>query len=334
MMATFSEDMLIRMELTALTEPGNPVTGQLVRAIGLTETLALIRDPGSAIPAAVDPLQGVRWRQAAAARQADALRDQIAELTDRHEFRALTPGGAGWPVALNDLGDRAPLMLWAHGNPELLTASASSRVTITGARAATAYGVHVTQELAEDLAALPRIIVSGGAYGIDAAAHRAALTTGPAATMVISASGLDRPNPNAHAELFERIVVQAGIQISETPPGQGPSRERFVARSRLLAALSGATIITEAAANSGSLLVAARAFELGRPVGAVPGPVTSVSSAGCHRLMREGIAETVTRAGEVAELMDPSPFPLAPAYQQVARRAAPDHSRAARRLAL
>ena len=330
----FSEDVLTRMELTALVEPGNPVTGQLVRAIGLTETLALIRDPGAAIPAAVDPLQGVRWRQAAAARQRDTLRDQIADLTDRHGFRVLTPGGAGWPVALNDLGDRAPLMLWARGNPELLTASVSSRLTITGARAATAYGVHVTQELAEDLAALPRIIVSGGAYGVDAAAHRAALTTGPAATMVVSASGLDRSYPAAHAALFERIVVQAGIQISETPPGQGPSRERFVARSRLLAALSGATIITEAAARSGSLLVAARAFELGRPVGAVPGPVTSVSSAGCHRLMREGIAETVTRVDEVAELMDPSPFPLAPAYQQVARRAAPDHSSAARRLAL
>lgn len=334
MMATFSEDMLTRMELTALTEPGNPVTGQLVRAIGLTETLALIRDPGAAIPAAVDPLQGVRWRQAAAARQRDALRDQVAELTERHGFRALTPGAAGWPVALNDLGDRAPLLLWARGNPELLTASASSRVTITGARAATAYGVHVTQELAEDLAALPRIIVSGGAYGVDAAAHRAALTTGPASTMVVSASGLDRPYPPNNAELFERIVVQAGIQISETPPGQGPSRERFVARARLLAALSGATIITEAGAHSGSLLVAARAFELGRAVGAVPGPVTSASSVGCHRLMREGIAETVTRAGEVAELMDLSPFPLGPAYQQVARRAAPDHSRAARRLAL
>lgn len=333
-MATSSEDMLTRMELAALTEPGSPVTGQLVRAIGLTETLALIRNPDAAIPAAVDPLQGVRWRQAAAARQLDALRDRLAELTDRHELRVLTRGSAGWPVALNDLGDRAPLVLWARGNPELLTASVSSRVTITGARAATAYGVHVTQELTEDLAALPRIIVSGGAYGIDAAAHRAALAVGPAATMVISASGLDRPYPNAHAELFERIVVQAGIQISETPPGQGPSRERFVARARLLAALSGATIITEAAANSGSLLVAARAFELGRAVGAVPGPVTSASSAGCHRLMREGIAETVTRAGEVAELMDPSPFPLAPAYQQVARRAAPDHSRAARRLAL
>jgi len=225
-------------------------------------------------------------------------------------------------------------MLWARGNPELLTASTTSRVTITGAQAATAYGVHVTQELAEDLAALPCIIVSGGAYGVDAAAHRAALAAGPASTMLVSASGLDRPYPAAHAELFERIVMQAGVQISETPPGQGPSRERFIARSRLLAALSGATIIPEAAANSGSLLVAARAVELGRAVGAVPGPVTSASSAGCHRLMREGIAETVTHAGDVAELMDPSPFPLAAAYQQVARRAAPDYGRAARRLAL
>lgn len=331
---TFSEDMLTRMELAALTDPDSPVTGQLVRLLGITETLALIRDPDSVIPDQVATIAGIRWRQHAAARQTDTLREQIAELTDRHELRVLTPGAAGWPVALNDLGDRAPLLLWARGNPELLTAPVSSRVTITGARAATGYGVHVTQELAENLAALPRIIVSGGAYGIDAAAHRAALTAGPRSTIAVLAGGLDRPYPRAHAELFERIFTQGGIQISETPPGQSPSRERFVARSRLLAALSGATIIPEAGVRSGSLLVAARAFELGRPVGAGPGPVTSASSAGCHRLMREGIAETITHASEVAELMDPSQFPLSPAYQQAARRAALDHSRAARRLAL
>lgn len=330
----FSADMLARMELAALTEPGHPVTGQLLRLIGITETLDLIHHPTAAIPDQIDTIAGVKWRQRAAARQLDHFQDRLAALTDRHELRLITPGMPGWPGALNDLGDRAPVALWARGNPELLTASVSSRVTITGARAATAYGVHVTQELAEDLAALPRIIVSGGAYGVDAAAHRAALSAGPRSTLVVLAGGLDRPYPAAHAELFQQIANQGGIQLSETPPGQGPSREWFVARSRLLAALSGATIITEASARSGSLLVAARAFELGRAVGAVPGPVTSASSAGCHRLMREGIAETVTHAGEVAELMDPSPFPLGPAYQQVARRAAPDHSRAARRLAL
>lgn len=319
----FSADALARMELAALTEPGHPVTGQLLRLIGITDTLDLIHRPSTAIPDQIDTIAGVRWRQQAAARQLDNFQDRLAELTDRHELRLITPGSPGWPVALNDLGDRAPVALWARGNPELLTASPSSRVTFTGARAATGYGVHVTQELAGDLAALPRIIVSGGAYGIDAVAHRAALTAGPRSTVVVFAGGLDRPYPAAHADLFQQVTAQGGVQISETPPETAPTRERFAARARIMAALSGATVIPEAGARSGSLLVAARAFELGRPVAAVPGPVTSVASAGCHRLIREGIAEVVTHPGEVAELMDPSPFPLGPAYQQAARRAAP-----------
>jgi len=332
----YSEDMLTRMELTALAEPGNPVTGQLVLAIGLTETLALIRDPDAAIPAAVDPLQGVRWRQAAAARQLDGLSDRLAELTDRHELRVLAPGSAGWPVALNDLGDRAPLLLWARGNPELLTAAVTSRVTITGARAATSYGVRVTQELASQLAASPRIIVSGGAYGIDAEAHRAALTTRPGSTVAVLAGGVDRPSPRANAPLFERIAESSGLLVSEAPPGSAPTRARFIARTRLMAALSGATVVPEAGSRSGSLRIAVTAYDLGRRAGAVPGPITSAASTGCNLLLAEGFAEVVTGTADVETMLDPAPeaFRLPPAYQQVARRAAPDHGRAARRLAL
>ena len=197
-MSEYTADTIARITLAVLTEPGDPVTGQLVQAIGVTETLALIRDPGAAIPSQVDPVAGVRWRQQAASLQKDALTDELIGLTERHGLRILTPHRPGWPTALADLGHAAPLALWAKGNPELLTASLSSRVTITGARAATGYGVQVTREFAWQLAASPRILVSGGAYGIDAEAHRAALTARSASTIAVLAGGLDRPYPRAH----------------------------------------------------------------------------------------------------------------------------------------
>lgn len=330
----FSEDTRARMEIAALTEPGHPVTGQLIRAIGPADTLALARNPDAPIPAAVDPLAGVRWRQTAAAWQAEGLGDRMARFTEGYGLRVLTPASAGWPASLADLGGRAPIVLWAKGNPELLTSSLSSRVTITGARAATGYGIQVAGELASSLAEQPRILISGGGYGIDAAVHRAALATRPASTIAVLAGGLDRAYPAAHSDLFQQIADGGGVQISEAPPEALLTKGRFTARARLLAALGGVTVIPEAGWRSGSLLVAARAVELGRPVGAIPGPVTSAASAGCHRLLREGLAEVVTHAGDVRELLEPTPFPLAPAYQQVARRAAPDASRAAHRTAL
>ena len=335
-MTDYTEDMIARMTLAALTDPGDPVTGKLVQAIGLTETLALIRDPGAAIPAQVDPLEGIRWRQEAASRQKDALSDELVTLTERGGLRLLTPGRAGWPADLTDLGPSAPLVLWAKGNPELLTSSLTSRVTITGARAATSYGVHVTHELAEQLAESPRILISGGAYGIDAEAHRAALAVRSGSTIAVLAGGVDRPYPAAHASLFQRITDSGGLLLSEVPPGFSPNRDRFVARARLMAALSEATVIPEAGFRSGSLRVAVEAYDLGHRVGAVPGPITSAASAGCNRMLAEGLAEVVTNASDIEAMLDPTPaaFRLPPAYQQAARRAAPDAGRTAGRAAL
>lgn len=335
-MTDYTEDMIARMTLAALTDPGDPVTGKLVQAIGLTETLALIRDPGAAIPAQVDPLEGIRWRQEATSRQKDALSDELVTLTERSGLRLLTPGRAGWPAGLTDLGPSAPLVLWAKGNPELLTSSLTSRVTITGARAATGYGVHVTHELAEQLAGSPRILVSGGAYGIDAETHRAALAVRSGSTIAVLAGGVDRPYPAAHTSLFQRITDGGGLLLSEVPPGFSPSRDRFVARARLMAALSGATVIPEATSRSGSLRVAMAAYDLGRRIGAVPGPITSATSNGCNLLLGEGLAEVVTGAGDVESMLDPAPaaYRLPRAYQQAARRAAPEASRSASRAAL
>jgi DNA processing protein len=332
----YTEDMIARMTLAVLTDPGDPVTGKLVQAIGLTETLALIRDPGAAIPAQVDPLEGIRWRQEAAARQKDALADELVSLTERGGLKLLAPGRAGWPADLSDLGPSAPLVLWAKGNAELLTSSLTSRVTITGARAATGYGVHVTHELAEQLAESPRILLSGGAYGIDAETHRAALAVRSGSTIAVLAGGVDRPYPAAHASLFRRITDSGGLLLSEVPPGFSPSKDRFVARVRLMAALSGATVIPEAGSRSGSLRAAVQAYDLGRRVGAVPGPITSAASSGCHLLLAEGFAEVVTNAGDIEAMLDPLPgvSRLPPAYQRAARRAAPDAGRSAGRAAL
>ncbi|SDL38977.1 DNA-processing protein DprA [Microbacterium azadirachtae] len=330
-----SDDVRARMTIAVLTEPGHTVTGQLLRIIGPAETLALLRDARIPLPSQVDPVLGAQWREATAARLLDGLADQAARLTDQHELRILTPGRAGWPASLADLGDRAPVMLWAKGNPELLTSSLASRVTFTGARASSAYGEHVTRELVADLLRGPRIVVAGGAYGIDAATHRAALAARSASTIAVLAGGLDRPYPAGHTELFQDIVDAGGIQISETPPATAPTKWRFIARARLLAALGGASIIPEAGYRSGSLLVAARATELGRPVGTVPGPITSAASSGCHRLLREGLAEVITHAGEITELLDPAPPSfLSPAIQEVARRAAPNAGKTVRRAAL
>ena len=301
-MSEYTADTIARITLAVLTEPGDPVTGQLVQAIGVTETLALIRDPGAAIPSQVDPVAGVRWRQQAASLQKDALTDELIGLTERHGLRILTPHRPGWPTALADLGHAAPLALWAKGNPELLTASLSSRVTITGARAATGYGVQVTREFAWQLAASPRILVSGGAYGIDAEAHRAALTARSASTIAVLAGGLDRPYPAGHSELLGRVGKE-GLLLSELPPGAAPTRWRFLQRGRLLAALSGSVVITEAGYRSGSLHTAARAMELGRPVCAVPGPLTSAASAGCHRLLRDGLGSIITGYDDIRELL-------------------------------
>lgn len=334
--ADYTEDQIARMLLATLTDPADPVTGQLIHTVGLAETLDLATTPGLSVPSPVDPIAGAVWRQQAQGRYSEALSDILTALTEQHGLRLLTPGRAGWPEGVGDLGHTVPLALWAKGNPELLTSSLTSRVTITGARAVTGYGAHLTHEFATELAESPRIIVSGGAYGVDAEAHRAALATRRASTIAVFAGGVDRAYPAAHGQLFDRITDSGGLLISETPPETAPTRARFLARTRLLAALSGATVIPEAGARSGSIRVAETAYDLGRPVAAIPGPVTSAASAGCHRLMKDEIAELVTMSAEVETMLDPAPlgFRLPLAYQQAARRAAASTGRGSSRPAL
>lgn len=178
---------------------------------------------------------------------------------------------------------------------------------MVGARAATGYGEHVAGELASEAAGGDVVVYSGGAYGIDAAAHRAVLAAG-GTTVAVMAGGIERPYPAGHADLLSRVAA-TGAVVAEVACGTAPTRHRFLARNRLIAALSDATVVVEAGWRSGALNTAHHAQALGRPVGVVPGPVTSAASAGCHRLLREGETVCVTGFGDVRELLG---FPSRP----------------------
>ncbi|TFB88222.1 DNA-protecting protein DprA [Cryobacterium algoricola] len=302
-MAESLNEQEARMMLAALSEPGDIVTGTLVARLGATETVELITS-GVRLPNGVDPAEGELWRRRMAPRINPGQIDRIRADMDRHELQLLTPEDIDWPGELQQLGASAPIALWLKGDPGRISTPLPGRVTIVGARAATAYGSQVATELASELASQGRVILSGGAYGIDGAAHRAATVAYPGSTVAVLASGLDRLYPTGHEQLFERIEHSGGLLVSELPPGSAPTRWRFLQRNRILAALSGATVVVEAGHRSGSLNVAGQAHSLGRPVGAVPGSVTSAASAGCHRLIQEGIASLVVDAQDVTDLLD------------------------------
>jgi DNA processing protein len=240
---------------------------------------------------------------------------------ERNGIRLLTPADADWPhfafAALQATGRRRvaqwqagvrsrpqrgelipPLALWVRGSASLATVGLRS-VAVVGSRAATAYGEHIASEFSYGLAQREVVVVSGGAYGIDAAAHRGALAAG-ASSVLVSAGGLDRPYPSGHRHLYDRTAEQ-GLLVSERPPGSAPHRQRFLSRNRLIAALGAATLVVEAAHRSGALNSAGYARDLGRPVLAVPGPVTSAMSSGCHRLIQreEDPARLVTSVAEI-----------------------------------
>jgi DNA processing protein len=227
----------------------------------------------------------------------------------RRGGRLITPDDDEWPMlALAAFGGdavaarpqgRPPLVLWAMG-PARLDETAQRAAAVVGTRAATSYGEQVAADLAAGLAEQEVAVVSGGAYGIDGAAHRAALAV-EGVTVAVLAGGLDIPYPAGHSGLLHRIGGN-GLLVTEYPPEVRPARHRFLTRNRLVAAFAGAAVVVEAGLRSGAANTAAWARVLGRVVGAVPGPVTSSASTGCHALLRAG-AEVVTRAADVVELV-------------------------------
>jgi len=170
---------------------------------------------------------------------------------------------------------------------------------LVGSRAASPYGEQLAADFGYGLARQDVVVVSGGAYGIDAAAHRGALAA-DGESVLVSAAGLDRPYPAAHRQLYDR-TAEAGVLVSERPPGSAPHRQRFLSRNRIIAALGAVTVVVEAGQRSGALNTAGHARDLGRPVLAVPGPVTSAMSVGCHRLLQreEQPAHLVTSVADI-----------------------------------
>lgn len=286
-------DELARVAWSVLIEPGDGIAGQLIARFGAQGALEAV---GDADRMAADEARAAldRWRP----RWDPALVVGAIDAARRRSLRLLVPGAPDWPAGFDDLGPHAPVALWARGETEALSAAS---VAVVGARAATPYGEHVAAEMSGELAAGGLVIVSGAAYGIDGAAHRAALRVGgPTAAFV--AGGADRVYPSGHAHLLQQIAA-GGAVVAECPPGTTPTKWRFLARNRLIAAVARGTVVVEAGGRSGSINTAGHAASLGRPLGAVPGPVTSSTSSGCHRLLREYGATCVTSAADVREML-------------------------------
>lgn len=334
-----ASDRYARAALSFVAEPADLALGAALRESGARRVLDCVLSdcdasvlaagwppvsdcgPGGAGPGGADAdgpdRVALRLTATTARRTVERMRSRRSALPSparieawqRDGYRLVCPGEPEWPTQLDDLGDARPIVLWVRGTADLRFACLRS-VSIVGSRAATSYGSVVGTELAADLAAAAFTVISGGAYGIDACAHRGALSAA-GSTAAVLASGLTFGYPKGHFELFSAIR-QTGVMVSEHPPDHAPSRPGFLVRNRLIAALSRGTVVVEAALRSGALNTARHAAELNRPVMAVPGPVTSAQSAGCHDLIRECGAVCVTCAADVAEIVGPTGDDLGP----------------------
>jgi DNA processing protein len=318
-MSTEDRVRLARVALGCLAEPGRKDVFVLVADVGPEEALErLCAGAGPSAEAVRSRLaDGDPW---------DLARRRLRE-ADRIGARIVTPEDGEWPGArLDDLArisrppsasvggaiDRdtfPPQCVWIRGSAPLAATVANS-VALVGARASTAYGDHVAAELAYGLVRKGYAVVSGGAFGIDAAAHRGALAGG-GPTVAVLACGVDRAYPLGHAGLLEQIA-EAGLVLSEWPPGSEPLRFRFLIRNRVIAALTQGTVMVEAAARSGSRQTLHRALQLGRAAMAVPGQVTSATSVGCHEELRKPEVQPVASVAHVLEEVGRIGVDLAP----------------------
>jgi len=298
------ETLLAAAYLSRVAEPGSLHLWRLVQRLGFPDAAAAVRR-GRA---------GPEVTRATAARRTSADPEADLAAAERNGIRLLVPASPQWPhfamAALTGRGRSVevdpgaaelipPLALWVRGRWDLSAAGIRS-LAVVGSRAATAYGEHVASDFAYALAGEGVAVVSGGAYGIDAAAHRGALAA-EGISVLVSAAGLDRPYPAGHASLYER-VAERGLLVSEHPPGSAPHRHRFLSRNRLIAAFGTATLVVEAGLRSGALNTARHARQLGRPVLAVPGPITSAMSVGGHRLLQR-VDDPAHLVSSVAEVL-------------------------------
>lgn len=324
----FTATQLARAGLTKIIEPNDPTGYALVTIAGPTEAYRIITTyngttppteqqqvsellDGTETPRAERKLDAglERWKARAALAEPAHDLDTMSLLGGG----LLTPEDDGWPEQFDALGPAAPLALWWRGNGSLGILTHPERLlAVVGSRDATEYGRQVTSDIVTGVVENGITVLSGGAYGIDACAHAAALDASrPAAegkpsgtppTIAVMAGGLDRYYPEGNTDLLRRIQREA-LLIAEVAPGTTPTRWRFLARNRLIAALCAGTLVTEARWRSGALSTARHAAGIGRELGAVPGSIYSANSAGCHRLLREAGAMPVTDAAEALELI-------------------------------
>lgn len=298
MTAIPDEVVSARAYLLRVAEPPAPHLARFAARHGPVRAAELVR--AGEVPQQVQ-------EETAARRELDLAEQDLAAAA-AVGARLLVPEDPAWPewpfVALNVAQSRgvpwagSPVALWAKGTASLAEC-AQRAVAVVGARSATGYGEHVAAEFAHELTSTGVAVVSGAAYGIDGAAHRGALAAG-GPTVAVLGCGIDRPYPAGHAALLDRIA-ESGVVVSEYPPGTPPAKHRFLVRNRLIAALAAGVVVVEAGRRSGTRNTAATATGLGRLVMAVPGPISSGMSVGCHELLRAGEAILVTSASEVAE---------------------------------
>lgn len=302
------DDRTARLALACVT---NPADSRIADLLAVEDPLTLWHS-----------LSGRRADSTWGRRVAGVRLDVVLAAMRRHDLRFVVPGDDEWPDRLEDLvhaewakARGRPLGLWVTG-PGHLAHWSDRSVAIVGSRASTAYGEAVASDLGADLAATGVTVVSGGAYGIDISAHRGALAAG-GRTITILAGGLDNPYPRGNRRVLDAVRA-TGLLVSEQPPGERPSRMRFLWRNRIIAALTGGTVVVEAANRSGAKNTVSWADACSRPILAVPGPVTSACSEGAHELIREG-ATLVANAAHIREAVAPMGQETLPLEQGPAR---------------
>lgn len=310
-MSTIGPEVQALVAWSAVAEPGDAVAGALVAQLGAQQALAWVQRAGQDPNAAGLDLAANAGPDLARAslgaherwwRRLDSAHAPHGERAQAVGARVITRGHDAWPACLADLGPSEPFALYVRSARDLeqwLPRAWENSIALVGARAASSYGNHLAHRLGADISGYGRAVMSGGAFGVDAAAHRGALDAG-GETIAMMAGGVDRLYPAGNAELLDKVIANGAV-ISEVPPGFAPHRQRFLARNRLIATAA-VTVVVEAAHRSGALSSARHAAELLRPVGAVPGPVTSPSSTGCHALISQRLAELVTDADDVMQL--------------------------------
>jgi DNA processing protein len=336
-MIGFDDERLARASLTYLAEPSDTRLGAFAETYGAAPTLAAIKSgrlpgppprPGPAADAARRDLE--RWR----VRLGELPTVADLERLCRQGIRLVCPGDPEWPGRLDDLGTARPYALWLRGSADLRFGCLKS-ISIVGSRLATAYGSYMTSEIAASVAERGWTVVSGAAYGVDGSAHAAALGV-EGTTVAVLACGVDKAYPPGHKDLLDAIA-EKGVVASEWPPGRNPSRLRFLVRNRVIAALSAGTLVVEAGERSGALNTARHARDLGRYLMAVPGPVTSDESRGCHTIIRDWGGTLVTGPDDVLEVVTPlgeqagqAPPPVPDGGQRDGQRAGQDEGQQGR----